>query len=274
MKKVFAIMMITVLMLGITGFSAFAETGALSAEVFVTVSDKDGKLALAREKVTVTDTDSDGTLTVNDALYAAHEAKYEGGARTGYASSETDYGLSLDKLWGTANGGSYGYYVNHASALSLAEPVKEGDCVAAFVYTDLTAWSDTYCWFDADTAEITAGKELTLTLSMAGYDAQWNPVTLPAEGAVITVNGEKTGFKTDKDGKVAITLSDAGSYIISAVSDDAILVPPVCAVTVSAAPKEIPKTGDSENIGIYVLIAAISLGALAILSAKRRAYEN
>lgn len=49
-----------------------------------------------------------------------------------------------NKLWGTENGGSYGYYVNNVSTWSLTDPVDEGDYVNAFVYTDLTTWFDTY----------------------------------------------------------------------------------------------------------------------------------
>ena len=44
--------------------------------VFVTICDKDGKIALAQEKINVTDADGDGTLTITDALFCAHEAKY------------------------------------------------------------------------------------------------------------------------------------------------------------------------------------------------------
>ena len=38
-----------------------------SAEVYVTVADENGNLSLAYEKITVTDNDNDGALTVKDA---------------------------------------------------------------------------------------------------------------------------------------------------------------------------------------------------------------
>ena len=67
---------------------------------------------------------------------------------------------------------------------------------------------------------------MTLTLSAAGYDENWAPVTSPLAGAVITVNGEKTESVTDENGQVTLTV-EAGD-VISAVAEDATLVPPCC----------------------------------------------
>ena len=98
--------------------TAFAEEAA-SADVFVTIAGADGKLAVSQESVTVTDADGDGKLTIDEALTAAHEKFYEGGAEAGYKSSVGQYGLGLDKLWGTENGGSYGYYLNNTMSMGL-----------------------------------------------------------------------------------------------------------------------------------------------------------
>ena len=98
-------------------------------DVYVTVTN--GSPVLIREKVSVTDADGDGRLTVNDALILAHDAKYEGGSAAGYGSSKSEWGLSMTKLWGVENGGSYGYFVNNAPSDSLADEVKNGDSVAA-----------------------------------------------------------------------------------------------------------------------------------------------
>lgn len=271
MKKILAITLTVLTLFGTMSTNALAEE-ATEANVYVTISDKEGKLALTQEKITVTDVDSDGALTINDVLYAAHEAKYEGGAAVGYASSMGDYGLKLDKLWGTANGTGYGYYVNNKSAISLTDTVKEGDYINAYVYTDLTAWSDTYCYFDVNKAWVTAGREITVTLSAAGYDASWNPVVIPVEGATITVNGEKTEFKTDKDGKVTFALSKAGNYVISAVSDTMTLVPPVCQVAVEEVA---PPTEDNANIYMSITLLAVSFaGVMAFTVKSKKAYEK
>ncbi len=224
------------------GVSAAA---ADTAAVYVTVAD--GNLKLAQERIEVTDTDGDGKLTVNDALYAAHEAKYEGGAAAGYAFEETEYGLSLTKLWGVENGGSYGYYVNNASAMSLADEIKDGDYINAYVYTDTDTFSDVYTYFDVNSLSVRQNEEFTLTLLSAGYDAEWNPAVYPVENAEITVDGVKTGYKTDENGKVTLKIDEAKNCVISAVSDSAVLVPPVCMTEVSAADSGVSPGTPGEN---------------------------
>lgn len=261
MKKLIA----AVSAIALTFSTAFTAFAAETADVYVTISDGTGALPLAQEKITVTDVDTDGVLTINDALYVAHENYYNGDADAGFASSETEYGLSLNKLWGVENGGSYGYYKNNASAMSLSDTVAEGDYITAYAFSDLTAWSDVYSWFDIDSAELDTGSEMALTLSYAGYDADWNPVTLFASDAVITINGEKTSFTTDAQGKVEIKFDEEGEYVISAVSDTQTLVPPVCKVTVTApsdSETTAPATGNSTN-GL-VAVTAIALAAACL----------
>ena len=255
MKKLIA----TVSAIALTFSTAFTAFAAETADVYVTISDGTGALPLAQEKITVTDIDADGALTINDALFAAHDAKYDGGAEAGFASGETEYGLSLNKLWGVENGGSYGYYKNNTSAMSLSDSIVDGDYIAAYAFSDLTAWSDVYSWFDIDSAELDTGAEMALTLSYAGYDADWNPVTLFASDAVITINGEKTSFTTDSQGKAEIKFDEAGEYVISAVSDAQTLVPPVCKVTVTEGTTTSPATGNSTS-GL-VAVTAIAFAA-------------
>ncbi len=101
------------------GVSAAADA---SAKVYVTVAN--GGLELANSEVTVTDIDGDGALTINDAFMPLTKATLRAEPQRSYASEMSDYGLMLTKLWGIENGGSYGYYVNNASAWSLADPVR------------------------------------------------------------------------------------------------------------------------------------------------------
>ena len=221
MKKFLSILVTALL---VTALAAPAKAlAADSANVKITISDSSKNLVVVDEEVTVTDVDNDGALTINDALYAAHEKFYEGGAEAGYASASTEWGLSLTKLWGEENGGSYGYYVNDAMAMSLGDTVKDNDRVKAYVYSDLTAWSDAYSYFYA-----------------MGFDESFNPVANPVEGAVITFNGEETDYVTDANGKVTIDLADyeAGKYGISATSDSVNLVPPVHVVYRQVSPFE------------------------------------
>lgn len=257
MKKTAALMLSILLIVCAFGFQTFA---ADSVNVYVTISN--GSLALAQKSVNVTDIDADGALTINDALYCAHEQYYDGGASAGYSSVTSDYGLSLTKLWGVENGGSYGYYVNNASAMSLADTVSGGDFINAYVYTDTTAFSDTYCYFNTNFA---SGSDITLTLSAAGYDENWNSVVLPVAGAVITVNGTDTAFVTADDGSVTVKGVADGS-VISARSDSSILIPPVCVASASAA----PQTGDALTVMICVSAAALAIG----LEVSKRRFSN
>lgn len=255
-----------VMMLAASAVPAYA---AQSTTVYVTISN--GSLMLTERAITVTDIDGDGALTINDALVIAHNEAYEGGAAAGYASAAGTYGLAITKLWGVENGGSYGYYVNDKSAMGLTDPVTVGDRLYAFVYTDTASFSDVYCYFDNFDVSAAAGDKVTLTLLSAGYDANWQPVTKPVEGAAITIDGTATGLKTDAEGKVTVTFDAEGNHIVSAVSDTARLVPPVCTVTVSA--KTSPVTGDGAITVAGVGVAALALLGTAIVTRRRHDAE-
>lgn len=226
-----------------------------AANVYVTVSDENGNLAVGNESICVTDKDGDGALTINDALLCAHEEFCADGVN-GYGSEMTDYGLSMTKLWGCENGGSYGYYVNNASAWSLADPVSDGDFVNAFVYTDTAAWSDTYCFFDSRFESGVVGDAVTLTLSAAGYDADYNPITVPVENATLVINGEKTDYTTDENGTVSFIIENSGVLTVSATSDSQNLVPPVCTVEAESASVYAPQTGDN---ALFLMLGSLAL---------------
>lgn len=280
MKKIICALMCVVMLMGVMCIGAFADSGETpSADVYVTVSDGSGSCVLAMEKINVTDADKDGSLTINDALWCAHEAKFEGGAEAGYASAQSDWGLSLTKLWGIDNGGSYGYYLNDASAMSLADPVKDGDRLNAYVYTDLQTWSDTYCYFDIMMSSAKQGDELTLTLSAVGFDENYAPVSKPLSGAQITVNGESTGVVTGNDGKATIALATAGNCVISATSDTQTLVPPVCLVSVEAKEESTEnqtekKSGCGSVVGISGIAVLTSVAFAGAVLADRKKHEK
>ncbi len=230
MKKLFSVMLAFIMIMVCMSITSFADEA--SATVYVSIANK-GQLVASQAKVTVTDIDGDNALTVNDALYAAHEAVYSGGAKEGYSYyTHKDYGLSIGKLWGDTSG-NFGYYINNSSCWSLADSVKNGDYLNAFVYSDGKNYSDKYCWFDNYTVTADANSEIELTLRSAGYDASWNPVILPVANAEITVDGNSTGVKTDANGKATIQISGAGKHIISAVSASETLVPPVCTAQIN-----------------------------------------
>ena len=222
MKKMGMVLLVLVLMMQV----CLAE----GVDVYVSITNSAGEIVLAHEKIAVSDSDGDGVISIHDALACAHAEKYEGSE--GYLAEQTEYGMSLVRLWGEENNGSLGYYLNHASAWSLMDAVQEGDHVKAYAYTDLDTWSDTYCYFDADEMMIAAGEETTLKLNAAAFDAAWNPVVVPVAGACLVVDGVESEFVTDENGCVTLKLEQPGVYVISAKSSEQVLVPPVCIVTV------------------------------------------
>lgn len=263
-KKALAVLLALSLCVCLLSGISFAEDGdtdAAAPDIGVTVNVTvavAGELVLVNRPVEVSDVDGDGALTVRDALTAAHNAYYEAPVVEDEAKPEdaaeeqteddkeqdngfavTDDGF-ITKLWGVENGGSYGYYVNHAASMSLTDPVADGDYLAAYTYTDLETWSDMYTYFESTTASCALDGELALKLSGAGYDEEWNPVVKSVAGAKILVNGEETTFVTDENGAVILTFDEAGTYTVSAVSEENTIVPPVCVVTVAKANEETP----------------------------------
>lgn len=230
MKKTGIILLTAALSAASLTCTASANT---SAEVTVTIANA-GTIEVAAEQITLTDADGDGALTLNDALIIAHDQFYEGDG--GYKSYTSDWGLSIETLWGVTNGGSYGYMVNDGYVMSLAEPLTDGDALYAYVYADAASFTDEYTFFDVRTAEgLTQGDTLTLQLSGNTYDENWNMVTEPIADAVITVGGQRTPFKTDAEGNVTVTLEQSGDVIISAVSESRVIIPPVFRASVTAS---------------------------------------
>ncbi len=226
MKKLFTLLCALLL----TSLSSALCEAAPDAVVYVSITDDTGALVLAAEPVPTTDLDGDGACTINDVLIAAHEAHPEGAAA--YTTAETQWGLSMLKLWGVENGGSYGYYLNDAMADGLLTPVSTGDHVKAYAFTDLAAFSDTYCYFDALMVAAAPGEPVMLTLTAAAFDENFAPVTLPVEGAVLLVDGAAADAVTDAEGKAELTFAEAGCYVVSAGGTEQNLVAPVCVVTV------------------------------------------
>ena len=222
----------------------------------VTIISK-GEFVLKNYEVVVSSDD----FNIDDALKAAHDAKYEGGSDKGYASATGDYGLYVKKLWGDESG-AFGYTVNNKMSSGLSDKVGAGDSVVAYIYTDATTYSDKYTYFDVNKANVKGGEELTLTLSYIGYDENWNAVASPLKGATITVDGEKTEYKTDAVGKVTLFLKGGKTYTVSA-SADSTIVPPLCVVTVAK----------SSSAVLYIVIAVMvvcGVAAVVVVSSKKK----
>ena len=233
MKKIVALFLSVLLVLSVSVLFVSAEEAKDSVDVHVTIIDEKSEFAVAYKTVTVTDIDKDGAFTVNDTLYAAHEQFYQGGAKAGYATELTQWGLSLKKLWGVANGGSYGYLVNNAFAWSMTDPVKADDYVVAFIYTDTKKFSDVYTYFEPQyIEEESTSIGVELTMMMTGFDKDGKPYTEPVPGAEITLDGSTFKVVTNAEGKASFYYGEGNpngyEKLISAQVKDMRIVPPIC----------------------------------------------
>ena len=262
MKKVIAMVLAVALMLCTLGLGYVVNANE-SCQIYVTIVNKE-QLVVTQKAVNVTDVDGDTLLTVNDALYIAHENYYDGGAQAGYGYYTGDYELSMSALWGDKSG-SFGYYKNNNSCMSLADTVADGDYVTAFVYASST-WSDVYSYFDVNQMECGVKDEISLTLLSSGYDAAWNPITVPVANATITVNGTKTNYITDSEGKVTIKLDKVGTNIISATSESSVLVPPVCMVVATS-------DTNTSDMSIMAVVATLCV-LIGVVMKNRKVYEK
>ena len=284
MKRIVGLLIAVIIVAGCFSLTAYAESK--TADVYVTFSDNTGKIIMAQDKITVVDKNGDGKIDIDEVLYAAHEAKYEGGASAGYASAVKQYGLGATKIWGDTSG-NFGYYVNDKMASGLSDEVKAGDYVNAYINQKMEfdpetyeMDADCYSFFDKKSISATAGQNITVTLSVVQFDADWQPVNNPAANATITINGKDTQYKTDANGKVTFTIDSEGEYLISAKSEDPMLVPPVLKVTVNKAETtasttstdtaKSPKTGDTT----FVLLMVFAIIGLAGMIVTVKQYEK
>lgn len=236
LTKLLTLCLALILATALLSFGIGAEQNTF---VTVTIAVR-GELAIIQKSVLVTDADGDGALTVNDALICAHQEYYDGGADAGYGYYQSEYGLSMSKLWGDESG-MYGYYLNNASCMSLADPIKNDDHIVAFVYKN-SDYSDIYCYFIGRDGGGHVGESTTVVLMAHGYDENWNSITYPLEGATITMDGVPTDYVTNEKGEATISLNETGSWWLGAISDAQTLVPPAQRFTVIK-----PESNDTEN---------------------------
>lgn len=188
--------------------------------------DKDGA-AVVERTVTVTDLDRDGHLTVNEALVAAHDAYYEGGAEAGYATGDPfGYGTMVTKLWGVDTTNTL-FYVNGEGIPTgiMADEIAAGDSIYASVNADDANYADWYTKFDiTEGGDVTTTEDVTLTLTghlgMAYTDEDKEFKPLGGLQIGIWKNGEFTpieGAVTDETGKATFHFREAGDVIVTAM---------------------------------------------------------
>ncbi|MBO4339028.1 MAG: hypothetical protein J5877_03820 [Clostridia bacterium] len=226
-KKVLRLLsLVTLIFILANTFAVVGFASGDNADVYVTIANN-GAPVVYNAPVSVSDVDGDDAVTINDALIIAH-AQYYSGGESGYETAVSQYGLGITKLWGNTNNGSFGYYVNDASAWSLTDLLNDGDNLYAFCYKDAEGYSDKYAYFNIKSlSDVVEGESFDVTLKMQGYDESWNPVEIPVANAIITIDGVDTDFVTDENGVASVTIEDSLKHIISArPSEDSMIITP------------------------------------------------
>ena len=282
MKKLKGLSLILCLtmILSVFNFSVCADN---TVKAYITISkygeivkDKNGEL-VAEAEVTLTGKES---YTLDDAFKEAHELYYEGGADEGYATADSEYGLSVTKVWGDTSG-KFGYQMNLGTVAvwGPTQAVSDGDYIDLCIYEN--GWPDTesYAKFDAYRKNID-GDIAELTLYESYYGENWETLFKPCQNAEILMNGKKTDILTDENGKCKIYFDEDGEYIISAKKTKMLknaitgeestvnaLTAPVCVISVTV-PDEIKiihniakkamSAGLSESDQMYWLLGDIA----------------
>ena len=206
--------------------SGTEDAEATDIEVTVSVSkfgefleDKDGKL-MAGRTVTLT---GQASYTMDDALKAAHEQYYPGGAEAGYDYHEDENGTyegCIYRLWGIerAEVPYIKYSLNHVSTqsnIALSEKVQDGDELHFFIQQ--RAGKDQLAFFTKDEQTVMEGQ--TITLHLRQTDAKYGSKFSDCAGASIYIDGVKQeGLLTDENGQVTLPALAASEtpYFITA----------------------------------------------------------
>jgi len=231
--KLFALLTALLLLLSTLPISAAA---ADEITVYMSVSVR-GELARGKDGTIIACVPlalEDGSATVHEAIAALHDAYFEGGSQAGYAATESSFGgMSMDMLWGKTDGVG-GFYINGDMPPYTvdAATLSDGDVVDIIIFRP--DFSDVHATFDKALLNAAPGEKINLTLYMDTYDEQFNLSKEPLPGASIWAGADSlsdTGLVTDAGGRVSLSFSEPGTYIVTAKSETAITAP-ACVVNV------------------------------------------
>ncbi len=196
--------------------------------------------------------------TVEDAIIAAHETYCPDGA-VGWEKAESDWGMSMVKIWGSYDGVG-AFYVNGVMPMMQSWDITatDGDYVDLVLYGP--DWSDSYAQFDRRTDILAAGEEVTLTLTHDVFDENWVASAEPLAGAAVKTTDGKVLGTTDAEGKITLSFPEAGTYLVTAASEDTVITAPIFAAYVGPAMVIAP--APAEDVTVYVSVSAQGAPAL------------
>lgn len=209
-------------------------------------------------------------VTILDAFVEFHKKQYpdkevKDVLTVGDGSETTGWGTNLGSIYKIFNIETdiVGYNLNgSATDVCTNVAIDNGDFLDVFIYGSEN-YADVYLFFSPDKYAVNEGEPVELILNEAGYDDQWNPITMPHVNRTVVLTSSdgkaiESSEKTDAEGKVVFEDLEAGEYIASvkAEGDDDYFVMPWAKVTVTAKPttptEDIPDneiTGETEETG-------------------------
>jgi len=208
--------------------SSFAKEETVCIKV--TLADGNGNIVFANKELNVEDADSDGVITVNDALVCLHRLYYNEG-EIGYNANKTPFGLTPKKVWGEEReNGAFAFYRNSTYRASLLFELCDSDTLDIYVLQDELGFGDIYSFFDRRSVSAKQGEEISLRLLGVSYDDNYNRITVPIKDAVIVLDGNATELVTDSDGYVSLSFDDERTHIVSVKAKSGYLMPAACIV--------------------------------------------
>lgn len=216
-KKILSLLLTLTMLVSV--IPVYAEDVDTDITVYLTVSqygdfvqDKNGNDMVCAE----INLSGKSSYTIDDAFSVAH-GMYHPDGTDAYASSTSEWGMGVDKLWGDTSY-NFGYQVNSGS-VSVSGPghiLENGDHIDAAIYKNLYPDTEAYAKFNAIKGNAGIGESIEVTLSYVSAYEGMNMIFSPCSDATITVNGEETELVTDENGTFSISFDNAGIYVISA----------------------------------------------------------
>ena len=205
-KSVILFSALTAMSLPFSAFSVSAAEESANIHISITLDEK-----VLDEDITVKDTNNDGKLTIEDALYTAHEQFYPGGAAAGYSD---------ELIWGKPCSGGYSLinpdeYPLEARPYNDRIEIRDGD---SFDWSMQCYNTDSYAFCMETCGEFFDGEpvEQGTKINFSGIHFTMTDLgTEPVEGIELLIDGKKTGIKTDAEGRAAFTLDELGHHTIS-----------------------------------------------------------
>lgn len=158
--------------------------------------------------VQVTDADGNGECSINDAMHLAENAMKNNDGSDVYVYAVPN----LEEAWKLINEGK-------------EQPSGGSSGYQAYVYSS-------YSFFEPSRVTVAPSTPVTLKLSYTAFGENKKLVTAPLANTAITMGGQETGYVTDAQGNVTITLDTAGTFTLSAAINAEQCMPPSAVISV------------------------------------------